>query len=73
MSYANDSKLQYDPSESNSSDQRKLNIGYFLFALAALALACSSMSLVQELSVRDSRKRPTCFSFTAMEADSFTP
>jgi hypothetical protein len=53
MSDANDSKLQYDPSESNSSDQRKLNTGYFLFALAALALACSSMSLVHSASLPD--------------------
>jgi hypothetical protein len=59
MSYANDSNLQYDPSESNSSDQRKLNIGYFLFALAALALACSSMSLVH------SDSPPNC-AYTAM-------
>lgn len=60
MSRANDSTLQYEPSESHSCDQHKVNIGYFVFAVAALALACSSMSLVHSASL------PDC-AYTAME------
>jgi hypothetical protein len=53
MSYANESNLKYGRSDPASVDRRRLNIGYFVFAFAALALACSSMSLVHSASPPD--------------------
>ena len=47
MTYPNDASLPDRGSEAASSDPVQLNIGYLIFALGAVVLAFSSMSLAR--------------------------